>query len=157
MLKSNAVTKLEAEYFRTLNYIVEPAVRAGCGPTGIVPIGLIVLETKGWRTGQWRRTTVLASAISDLLLVSTVRGRRSHWVKNLSRNAELQYWSGDQPHQATAIVFAPDEDIPNLRGLPALFSSLAASLASPVKDLGCAFALLAPLDGHSDAARIGSG
>ena len=157
MTKSNAVTKLEAEYFRVLNRIIEPVVRAGCGPTGMVPIGLIVLETKGWRTGQWRRTTVLASAIGDLFLVSTVRGRRSHWVKNLSHNAEMQYWSGDQPHQATAIVFAPDEDIPNLQGWPALFSSLAASLASPVKDFGCAFALLAPLDSHRDAARIGPG
>ncbi len=157
MTKSNAVTKLEAEYYRALNVIVEPAVRAACGPTGIVPIGLIVLETKGWRTGRWRRTTVLASAIGDLLLVSTVRGRRSHWVKNLIHDAEMRYWSGDQPRQATAIVFAPDEDIPNLQGLPALFSSLAASLASPVRDLGCAFALLAPLGSHSDAARIGPG
>lgn len=157
MMKSNAVTKLEAEYFRALNLIVEPAVRAGCGPTGIVPIGLIVLETKGWRTGHLRRTTVLASAIGDLLLVSTVRGRRSHWVKNLSHNAEMRYWSGDQPHQATAIVFAPDEDIPNLQGWPPLFSSLAASLASPVKDLGCAFALLAPLGSRRDVARIGPG
>ena len=157
MTKSNAVTKLEAEYYRALNFIVEPVVRAGCGPTGTVPIGLIVLETKGWRTGRWHRTTVLANVIDDCLLVSTVRGRRSHWIKNLRHNAEMRYWSGDQPHQATAIVFAPDEDIPNLRGWPALFSSLAASLASPVKDLGCAFALLAPLGSHRDAARIGPG
>ena len=157
MITSNAVTKLEAEYFRALNLIVEPAVRAGCGPTGIVPIGLIVLETKGWRTGRLRRTTVLASAIGDYLLVSTVRGRRSHWVKNLSHNAELRYWSGDQPRQATAIVFAPDEDLPNLQGWPPLFSALAASLASPVKDLGCAFALLAPPGSDRDGARIGPG
>ena len=157
MTKSNAVTMLEAEYYRTLNLIVEPVVRAGCGPTGIVPIGLIVLETKGWRTGRLRRTTVLASAIDDLFLVSTVRGRRSHWVKNLSHNAEMRYWNGDQPHQATAIVFAPDEDIPKLEGWPALFSSLAAGFASPVKDFGCAFALLAPTDSHRDVARIGPG
>ena len=157
MTKSNAVTMLEAEYYRALNLIVEPVVRAGCGLTGIVPIGLIVLETQGWRTGRLRRTTVLASAIDDLLLVSTVRGRRSHWVKNLSHNAEARYWSGDQPHPATAIVFAPDEDIPNLQGLPALFSSLAAGFASPVKALGCAFALLAPLDSHSAASRISPG
>ena len=157
MTKPNAVMKLEAEYFRALNLIIEPVVRAGCGPTGIVPIGLIVLETKGWRTGRLRRTTVLASAIGDLLLVSTVRGRRSHWIKNLSHNAELRYWSGDQPRQATAIVFAPDVDTPNLQGWPALFSSLAASLASPVKDLGCAFALLAPPGSHRDVARIGQG
>ena len=157
MMKSNAVTKLEAEYFRALNLIVEPAVRAGCGPTGIVPIGPIVLETKGWRTGRWRRTIVLANAIDDFLLISTVRGRRSRWVKNLSHNAEVRYWSGDQPREATAIVFAPDEDIPDLQGLPPRFSSLAASLASPVKDLGCAFALLAPLGSRSDVARIGPG
>ena len=136
--------QLEAEYFRTLNGFVEPVVRAGCGSPGVVPIGLIVLETKGWRTGRLHQTAVFASAIGDYLLVSTVRGRRSHWVKNLRHSADVSYWRGGQPCRARAIVFAPDEDTPDLQGLPPLLRSLGASLAWPVMDLGCAFALLVP-------------
>ncbi len=140
----NVLGQLEAEYFRTLNGILEPVLRAGCGSPGVVPIGLIVLETKGWRTGRLHKTAVLAGAIGGCLLVSTVRGRRSHWVKNLRHTAYVSYWSGGQPCRAKAIVFAPDEDTPDLQGLPPLLRSLGANLALPVTDLGCAFALLVP-------------
>ena len=53
------LTTLETEFFRTLNLLVEPAVRAGCGSPGIAPTGLIVLETKGRHTGIPYRTPVL--------------------------------------------------------------------------------------------------
>ncbi len=139
-------TQLEAEYFRALNRIVEPLVRAGCGSPGIFPMGLVVLETKGWRTGRPHRTPVLASVIGEYLLVSTVRGRRSHWVKNLSRDTDIQYWSGGRLRAARAILFAPDEEGPNLQGLPPLLTSLGANLTCLARDLGCAFALLAPPD-----------
>ena len=142
--EGETVGQLEAEYFRTLNGILEPVLRAGCGSPGLVPIGLIVLETKGWRTGRSHKTAVFAGAIGGCLLVSTVRGRRSHWVKNLRHSADVSYWSGGQPRQARAIVFAPDEDTPDLQGLPPLLRTLGASLAWPVTDLGCAFALLVP-------------
>lgn len=137
--------KLEAEWFRALNRIVEPSVRAGCGSPGILPFGLIVLETKGWSTGRWHRTPHFASAIGDYLLVSTVRGRRSHWVKNLSRSDEVRYWSGGKLRQARAFLFAPEAEAPDLQELPPLLSSLGPSLACLARDLGCAYALLAPL------------
>ena len=138
------VSSIEAETFRALNRIVEPAVRAGCGAPGIVPVGLIVLETKGWRSGRWHRTPVLAGAIGDYLLVSTVRGRRSNWVKNLRRSADVNYWSWGELCRARAIVFAPDEETPDLHGLPPLFVSLGVTLTYLASDFGCAFALLAP-------------
>ena len=133
---------LESEWFRALNQIVEPSVRAGCGSPGILPFGLIVLETKGWRTGRWHRTPHLASAVDGYLLVSTVRGRRSHWVKNLTRHADVRYWSGGQPHQSKAILFSPDGDAPDVQGLSPLLSALVPGFAYVAKDLGCAFALL---------------
>jgi len=138
------VSDIEAETFRALNRIVEPAVRAGWGSPGIVPVGLIVLETKGWRSGRWHLTPVLAGAIGDYLLVSTVRGRRSNWVKNLSRSADVNYWSWGELRRARAIVFAPDEETPDLQGLPPLFVSLGVTLTYLASDFGCAFALLAP-------------
>ncbi len=138
------LTTFESEWFRALNRIVEPSVRAGCGSPGILPFGLIVLETKGWSTGRWHRTPHFASAIDDYLLVSTVRGRRSHWVKNLIRHADVRYWSGGQPRQARALLFSPDGDAPDLQGLSPLLSALVPGLAYLAKDLGCAFAFLAP-------------
>lgn len=138
------VSNIEAETYRALNRIVEPAVRAGCGAPGIVPVGLIVLETKGWRSGRWHRTPVLAGAIGDYLLVSTVRGRRSNWVKNMSHNADVNYWSWGELRRTRAIVFAPDEETPGLQGLPPRFASLGVTLTYLASDFGCAFALLAP-------------
>ena len=138
------LTTLESEWFRALNQIVEPSVRAGCGSPGILPFGFIVLETKGWSTGRWHRTPHLASAIDNYLLVSTVRGRRSHWVKNLIGHADVRYWSGGQPRQASSIVFSPDRHAPDVQGLSPLLSALVPGLAYLAKDLGCAFALLEP-------------
>lgn len=140
----NMFRELEAECFRALNRIVEPAVRAGCGSPGILPTGLIVLETKGWRTGRWHRTPVLATALGGFLLVGTVRGRRSQWVRRLSQTAAVRYWSGGQLYDARAIVFAPDKEPPDLRGLPLPFVLLGLHLTWLTRDLGCAFALLAP-------------
>lgn len=137
--------KLEAEYFRALNRAIEPVVRAGCGSPGFIPIGLIVLETKGWRTGRWHRTPQLASEVAGYLLVSTVRGRRSHWVKNLRRSDEVRYWRGGQLRQARAFLFAPEAEAPDLQEFPPLLSSLGPSLTCFARVLGCAYALLAPL------------
>ena len=138
------LTTLESDFYSALNRAVEPAVRAGWGSPGIVPAGLIVLETKGRRTGEWHRTPLLASAIGTSLLVSTVRGRRSHWVKNLSHNAEAQYWCWGQLRSARATVFAPDRETPELQELSPLFGPLWLSLDCLSRDLGCAFALLTP-------------
>ena len=70
------LTTLETEFFRTLNSLVEPAVRAGYGSPGVAPTGLIVLGTKGRRTGIPYRTPVLARLIGDYPLIATVRGER---------------------------------------------------------------------------------
>ncbi len=140
---------LEAASFSALNQIVEPAVRFGLGSPGIFTVGLIVLETNGWRTGRRHRTPVLASVIGRHLLVSTVRGNRSHWMKNLSRHPEIQYWSWGRQRTARAVVFASDEASPRLDELPLLLAPLGAHLNCLARTLGWAFALLTPRDGET--------
>lgn len=143
------LTTLETEFFRTLNSLVEPAVRAGCGSPGIAPTGLIVLETKGRRTGKLYRTPVLATLIGDYLLIATVRGERSQWIKNVRMAPDVRYWLRGRVREARALVFTPDESPPETQSLPPLVRYMATSIHSTVGGLGVAFAILVPT--HSGA------
>lgn len=138
------VTALETEFFRRLNSLVEPAVRAGCGSPGIAPTGLIVLETKGRRTGIPHRTPILATLIGDHLLIATVRGKRSQWIKNVRLAPDVRYWLRGRVREARALVFTPDESPPDTQGLPPLVHFIASSLDATASGLGIAFAILRP-------------
>ena len=52
---------LETEFFRMLNRIVEPVIRAGVGSPRFVPSGFVVLETVGRKTGVRRRSPLAAT------------------------------------------------------------------------------------------------
>jgi hypothetical protein len=88
---------IEREFFRTLNRAVEPLVRAGLGSPRIVPGGLIVLETRGRKSGRLVRTPLAATRLGGYVLVATVRGKRSQWVLNLGAEPKARYWVGGQP------------------------------------------------------------
>jgi len=66
-----------AEFFRTLNALVEPAVRAGCASPGLLPTGMVLLETTGATSGLPRRVPLLATVLEGCLFVGTARGTRS--------------------------------------------------------------------------------
>ena len=135
---------LETEFYRTLDTFLRPIASSGVAAPGVSPIGLIVLETTGWRSGRSRRTPVLATALGDRLLVSTYRGRRSHWVQNLLRNPDIRYWTGDVSHAATACVVAPDVALPAGQSLPQGVTSWLGCVADVS---GCAFVVLSPKEG----------
>jgi deazaflavin-dependent oxidoreductase (nitroreductase family) len=65
-----------------INNIVEGIVRAGIGSPLCAGIGLVIIETKGRKTGQPRSVPVLAQRFRNTLFVSTVRAD-SQWVRNL--------------------------------------------------------------------------
>ena len=134
---------IEAEFFRMLNRIVEPRVRAGWGSPRLAPGGLVVLETKGRRTGRRSRVPLAAMQLRDHVVVSTFRGDRSQWVKNAQANPEVRYWLRGRPRQARAVVLSPNGKDPDLRSLPAPLRLLARFL-QPYTCAGWAFALLLP-------------
>ena len=70
--------ELESEFLRGVNAIVEPLVRAGFGFPRFWLTGLIVMEMQGRRSGCALNVPLLATKLGDLVLVSTVRSRRSH-------------------------------------------------------------------------------
>ncbi len=140
---------LEAEFFRTLNLLVEPVVRAGCAFPVFGLTGLIALETKGRRTGLTYSTPVLATLVGDYLLVGTIRGNRSQWMENARANPDVRYWLRGRVREARTLVFTPDESPPESQSLPPLVRYMATSIHSTVGGLGVAFAILVPT--HSGA------
>ncbi len=135
---------MEAGFYRTLNLLVEPAVRAGCGFPAFGLTGLIALETKGRRTGLTYSTPVLATLFGDHVLVGTIRGNRSQWFENVRVNPDVRYWLLGWVREARALVFTPDESPPESQSLPPLVRYMATSLHSTVGGLGVTFAILVP-------------
>ncbi len=97
--------KLQADFFRGLNRLVEPLVRAGFASSACSPTGLIVLETRGRKTGRIVKVPLMAMRIGSFVLVSTFR-YRSQWVKNLRANSAVRYWLGGKAYDGTARVIS---------------------------------------------------
>ena len=134
---------LELEFFRTLNRIVEPRVRAGWGSPRLVPGGLVVLETRGRKTGRRSRVPLAAMAIHRHVIVTTFRGEKSQWVKNAEADPAVRFWLRGRPREATAVVVSPRRRDPDLRSLPAPLRLLTRFLV-PYTCAGWAFAVLTP-------------
>lgn len=135
--------RIEQGVFRCLNAVVEPAVRRGIGSPTFAPASLIVLETVGFKSGEQRRTPLWSVGVGPYRIVSTARGRRSFWVKNLVKQPRARYYLGGRALAADAIVIAPGEVGPQqqpvnsvMRGITNLLSRLARE--------GWAFAILVP-------------
>jgi hypothetical protein len=135
--------RLESEFYRALNGVVEPLVRAGVGSPLLWPTGAIVLETTGRSTGRLYRVPLLATRLGDLLLASTVR-RRSLWLKNLAARPNTRYWMGGRSHETTAFVIAAGLAAPPPDELPPLARCLANALVRQSNWFGVSFAILAP-------------
>lgn len=131
---------LERQFFRTLNSVVEPAVRKGIFSSRLLPTTLMVLESTGYVSGQTRRTPLFCNQLGPYLLISTGRGKRSFWVRNLQKEPNVAYYLGGRERRAEAWVIAPGWDA-HLAEAPAIFRALV-NVLSPLVDRGWAFALL---------------
>ena len=138
---------LEAGFFRGLNQLVEPLVLAGFGAPLLSPIGAIVVETRGRKSGRRSNVPLMAAVIGDLVMVSTAR-RRSNWLKNLAAHPEVRYWLGGREIEATAFAVGPDIETPN--GLPARVSCLADAMKRHSGLFGTSFAILMPRGSSQD-------
>ena len=138
---------LERDFFRSLNRVVEPAVRLGVGSPRWLPAGLIVLESTGFKSGLKRRTPLWSLRLGRYTMVSTVRGDRSFWVKNLSKRPAVRFWRGGREIPARAFVVAPGKTFRRPTSLPAWLRELTAQL-QPLTQKGWAFAILSPQDEH---------
>lgn len=134
---------LERDFFRRLNSVVEPAVRRGLGSFRLTPASLIVLETTGFKSGKQRRTPLWSFRLGRYRIVSTARGNRSLWVKNLQKNPQVSYYLAGKRRDSEALVIAPDSDRWPSSVLPAVLRRLTDVLARSAEK-GWAFAVLLP-------------
>ena len=136
---------VEREFFRRLNAVVEPAVRFGVGSPRLAPAGLIVLESTGFKSGLKRRTPLTAVKLGPYVIVSTVRGERSFWVRNLRKRPRVRYWRGGREHETRAFVLAPGKPFRRPASLPPLMALLAKRLHGLTRR-GWAIAILSPVE-----------
>jgi len=139
-----AASSMESEFFRTLNSLVEPVARAGFFSPDRWPVGIVVLETTGRRTGKARSTPVMAIVIDGCAIVGTARGERSDWFRNLQASPDARYWLGGELHEARALTFAPGQEQPATGALPALVQDAVCAKLPAVDAMGCRFAVLVP-------------
>lgn len=135
----------EQKFFRTLNGFVEPAVRRGVASPTFLPGALIVLESIGFKSGARRRTPLVSFRVGGYRIVSTVRGDRSFWVKNLVKQPAVSYFLGGKRRQANAIVLMDGEHASEERSYSRFLGGLVALLSTRAKN-GLAIVILAPED-----------
>lgn len=141
---ANPFGRFETEFFRALNALIEPAVRAGCGSPGLVPSGLVVVETTGAASGRPRRVPLLATVLDGCVFVSTVRGPRSAWVANVRAHPEVRYWLAGRERRGRAVLLGAGAAPPEVDQLPPLARAVALGLLMPATAAGWIFAVIAP-------------
>jgi hypothetical protein len=97
---------VEKRIFRTLNTYLEPLIHTGVASPGLTPVGAVVLEIQGRKSGRTYKVPMLASEFANLLLISTARSR-SQWIKNLAATPETKIWLRGQSRPVTAYVIRP--------------------------------------------------
>lgn len=137
--------ELEAQFFQNLNAVVEPWVRAGLASPGLVPAGLVVVETVGRKSKTIRRTPLVGVLLEGRLIVSTVRGARSQWVRNAIATPAVHYWLLGSEHAGVAAVFAAHLESPPVETFPPLVCQLLTGPLAAAVALGWAFAVITPL------------
>lgn len=142
-MASGPARSAEVEFFRMLNRVVEPLIRVGVGSPRIAPGGFIVLETRGRRSGQRRRTPLAATRLGAYVVVGTYRGGRSQWVRNLAVEPRTRYWMGGRSRKARAFVMHADKRLRVPKHLPRPMQHVVRFLA-PYTRAGWAFAVLSP-------------
>jgi len=144
---SISISGFEQKFFRKINDVVEPLVSSGVGSPAWTPVSLIVLESTGFKSGQPRRTPLWSLRLGRYRLISTARGNRSFWVKNLQKSPEVTYSLDGKAVSSDAIVIAPGFDNINDWELGSVFSRVLVGLEKFVQQRGWAFVVLVPADG----------
>ncbi|HEX6582322.1 MAG TPA: nitroreductase/quinone reductase family protein [Thermoleophilaceae bacterium] len=98
---------------KVLNPLVRAAVRLGL-PLPIV----VILETRGRRTGEPRQVPVGRVLDGDTLWIVAEHGRRASYVRNIEANPNVRVRVGRRWRAGTATVLADDDWRERQRRMP---------------------------------------
>ena len=141
---STSFAKIEQNLFRRVNSFVEPAVRKGLGSPSLAPAGLIVLETTGFKSGKQRNTPLWSFRLGRYRMVSTARGDRSFWVKNLLKEPKVAYYLGGKRRESNAVVIAGNASQQDSVELGPIMQKVS-KLLQRYAQQGWAFAIFVPI------------
>jgi hypothetical protein len=85
-----------------LNELLLPLIKVGVGAPFLNPIGLVVLEVAGRRSGRIYSVPLVAWSLGNLVVVSTVRSE-SAWVKNLRAAGAAAIWLRGRRREAVTL------------------------------------------------------
>jgi deazaflavin-dependent oxidoreductase (nitroreductase family) len=94
-------------------HVFNPIV-AGLTRLGVSVVGSRVLEVRGRKSGEWRRTPVNPLEVGGRRYVLAPRGE-TQWVRNLRATGELRLRKGFRAEQLTATELPDEEKLPILR------------------------------------------
>ena len=132
----------EREFYRALNGFIEPLARSGALSPGPLNAGLVLLEVRGRSTGLTHQVPLVATVIGPLVIVATLRGNRSQWLRNLEDEPSIRYWLRGAPHNGTATVLRAGYAAAGA-GEDPLQRTVRAFL-QPAASAGWSFAIIAP-------------
>ena len=134
--------QFEGDFFSGLNSVVEPYLRAGFGTPGPCANGIVLLETTGRKSGRTINVPLMAVSFGDIVVVSTVRARRSQWIRNVVANPEVRYWLHGRARKARACVIGDGERAGSRDGMPLRVRAIASMLHPLTITDDVAFAVL---------------
>jgi deazaflavin-dependent oxidoreductase (nitroreductase family) len=93
---------------RAGRYLGNPLVR-GMLRAGLTPPLMVLVETKGRRSGKTRRVPVAMSREGDALWLIAQHGRHAGWVRNLEADPHVRVRLGRHWQTGVASVVAEDD------------------------------------------------
>lgn len=95
--------ELVRQGFQALNSVVKPTVQAGIANPWPLGGGLVLLETIGRKSGEWRSVPLVSSRKGNTVVVSTVRSN-SLWLKNIEADERVAIWLNGKRRTGVASV-----------------------------------------------------
>ena len=108
--------QMETHYQRPgwfTKHVFNPIV-AGLTRVGVSLVGSRVLEVRGRKSGEWRRTPVNPLEFEGERYLVAARGQ-THWVRNLRASGEVRLRKGRRTDEFLATELADEDKLPLLR------------------------------------------
>jgi len=141
---ATSLSRFESDFFSGLNSLVEPYLRAGFGTPGPCAKGIDLLETTGRKSGRIINVPLMAASFGDIVIVSTVRARRSQWIRNVVANPEVRYWLRGRARKVRAFAIGDGAPIASRAAMPLHARAIASMLHPLTITDDVAFAILIP-------------